>query len=135
MAEVWGSMRNAIFYLGMGTLFTHELDAVTHHEWRVLPLINFLPEDIALNTFILAHVPLFAIAIAAVASSNTSVRKVAKTLIAGFIVMHGLLHQLFSGHPYYEFYSFTSLFLIFGGALLGAVYLSMEFWPNASNAA
>lgn len=93
-----------------------------------------MPEDIALNTFVLAHVPLFSVAIAAVASSNARVRKVAKTLIASFLVLHGILHQLFSGHPYYEFYFFTSLFLIFGGALLGALYLAMEFWPKAPNA-
>jgi len=71
-------MKNVIFYLGMGVLFTHELDAVAHHEWRILPLTNSLPEDIALSTFVLAHVPLFAIAIAAVASPKGSVRKVDK---------------------------------------------------------
>jgi len=127
-------MRNVIFYLGMGALFTHELDAVAHQEWRVLPLFNLLPENLALNLFVLAHVPLFAIAIAAVASSKANVRKKAKTVIAGFLVLHGLLHQLFSGHSHYEFFSFTSLVLIFGGALLGALYLAMEYWPKAKDA-
>lgn len=124
-------MKNIIFYLGMGALFTHELDAMTNHEWRVLPLVRLLPEDLALNTFVLAHVPLFAIAIAAVASSNAKVQQTARAVIAGFLVLHAFLHILFSSHPEYAFFSVTSLLLIFGGALLGALYLVMEFWPAA----
>ena len=27
------------FYLGLGSLFTHEIDAIPNHEWRGLPLL------------------------------------------------------------------------------------------------
>jgi hypothetical protein len=126
-------MKNIIFYLGMGTLFTHELDAVAHHEWRIFPLIRLLPENLALNVFVLAHVPLFAVAIATVASSNLKAQKVAKVSIAAFFIVHAVLHALFTGHPQYEFFSFTSLTLIFGGAILGGAYLAIEFWPETPN--
>ena len=39
-------MKKIILYLGVGALFTHELDAMTNHEWRVLPLTSFLGEEL-----------------------------------------------------------------------------------------
>ncbi len=55
------SIREIAFYLGLGSLFTHELDAVPNHEWRGLPLLGTLPDETGMWVFIAAHVPLFAI--------------------------------------------------------------------------
>jgi hypothetical protein len=38
-------MRDLAFSLGLGSPFTHELDAVPNHEWRGLPLLETLPDD------------------------------------------------------------------------------------------
>ena len=35
-------MKDVIFYLGLGAPLTHELDAMTDHEWRVLPLYHLV---------------------------------------------------------------------------------------------
>ena len=120
-------MKNLIFYLGMGALFTHEIDAIPNHEWRVLPLIRSLPDDIGMFVFVFAHVPLFALLIALVASKNDRTRTRSRLIISGFLVLHGLLHALFLHHPNYEFSSLLSNTLIFGGAALGAAYLGLEF--------
>ena len=64
-------MRNALFYLGLATLFTHELDAIANHEWRVMPIFRSLPDEVAFNAFVLSHIPLFAVLIALVSSSNS----------------------------------------------------------------
>jgi len=47
------------YFLMLAALFTHELDAVKRHEWRVLPLTSFLPERIGEQVFIWSHVLLF----------------------------------------------------------------------------
>ena len=123
-------MRNFIFFLGMGTLFTHELDAVSNHEWRVLPLVRLLPDDIGMIVFVIAHIPLFATLIALVASSNVKIRTRSRFIISGFLVLHGLLHALFMNNPNYEFSSMLSNTLIFGGAAFGAIYFGLQFRPS-----
>ncbi len=57
-------IKNIAFYLGMGTLFAHELDAMPNHEWQVLPLTSWMPNEIGMIVFVLLHIPLFAILIA-----------------------------------------------------------------------
>lgn len=39
-------MKNLLFNLGLATLFTHELDAVTQSEWHLLYILNTLPEQL-----------------------------------------------------------------------------------------
>lgn len=116
-------MKNVVLYLGLGSLFAHELDAMPNHEWRVLPLVRILPDDMGMVVFVAAHVPLFALLIAMVASSNDRTRALSGIGISAFLVIHALLHALFMSHPNYEFSSILSNALIFGGAAFGAVYL------------
>jgi hypothetical protein len=115
--------RDISFYLGLGALFTHELDAVPNHEWRGLPFLGALPDDTAMLVFIAAHVPLFAALIALVASKDERVRVYSRLAISAFLVVHGLLHTLSVGEPTYEFSSRLSQLLIFGGSGFGALYL------------
>ncbi len=123
-------MKNTVFYLGIGALFTHELDAVQNHEWRILPLIRMLPEETAMNLFIAAHVPLFALLLACVTSSDTRTRHMSRLIIGAFLIFHGGLHTLYMSHPSYEFSSILSNTLIFGGAVLGAVYVTIELFSK-----
>jgi hypothetical protein len=123
-------MKSMIFYLGMGTLFTHELDAMANHEWRVIPLLNWLPDSYGMNVFLLLHIPLFAILVSLVASSNPTLRFRSRLGISLFLVIHALLHLLFIGSIGYEFVSAWSNSLIFGGALLGFLYLVIEFMEH-----
>ncbi|MEL7313293.1 MAG: DUF6713 family protein, partial [Pseudomonadota bacterium] len=63
-------MKDALFYLGLGLLFSHELDAMPNHEWRVLPVLSQLEDSVGQTAFVVAHVPLFALIIALIASLN-----------------------------------------------------------------
>jgi hypothetical protein len=76
--------------------------------------------------FIAAHVPLFAVLVALVASTDGRIRELSRLGISTFLVVHGLLHALSVGEPTYEFSSLLSRLLIFGGALLGALYLVLS---------
>jgi len=118
--------REFAFYLGIGSLFTHEIDAVPNHEWRGLPLLQLLPDESAMVVFIVAHVPLFAVLIALVASSNARVRALSRLGIAAFLLVHGFLHASLVGRATYEFSSTLSSLLIFGGSAFGALYLVLE---------
>ena len=122
----FGCMKNFVFYLGLGALFTHELDAMPNHEWRLLPLVQMLPDEMGMNVFVIAHVPLFAFLLALVASSNSRTRTISKLVISGVLVLHGLLHAIFMSHPSYEFASILSNALIFGGAVCGALYVGLH---------
>ena len=115
-------MKSISFYLGLALLFTHELDSMPNHEWRVLPLLRSLSESAGETVFVVAHIPIFALTIACVASLNTRTRKLARDIACGFFVVHAILHALFSGHPAYEFPTLLSSTLIYGAAACGVVY-------------
>jgi len=119
-------MKNIIFYTGTATLITHELDAMSNHEWRVLPLTSWLTDEYGILIFLFAHIPLFAVLIALIASTKNSIRFRSRIGISIFLVVHGLLHATFMGNTSYEFAAVSSNVLIFGGAFLGAMHLFAE---------
>lgn len=90
-----------------------------NHEWRVLPLLRALPDSAGETVFIVAHIPIFALTIAYVASLNARTRKLARDIACGFFIVHAILHTLFSGQPDYEFSSLLSSILIYGAAVCG----------------
>ena len=116
-------MKSVFFYLGLALLFTHELDSMPNHEWRVLPVLRSLPDSAGESAFIIAHIPVFALTIAYVASLNIRTRKLARNAVGAFFIAHAILHMLFSGHPDYEFSSLLSGSLIYGAALCGIAFL------------
>ena len=83
-------IKSAVFYIGLGLLFTHELDAMPNHEWRVLPVLSALSDSTGELVFVLAHVPIFAIVIAFVASLDRRVRRRSEALAAVFLIGHAL---------------------------------------------
>jgi hypothetical protein len=116
-------MKSTSFYLGLALLLTHELDSMPNHEWRVLPFLRSLSASLGETVFIVAHIPIFALTLAYVASLNARTRKLARDIASGFFIVHAILHTLFSGHPNYEFSSLLSSLLIYGAAVCGVAYL------------
>ena len=116
-------MKELAFYLGLGTLFTHELDAMPNHEWQILPVLRNWTDSVGEVVFIVAHVPIFAIIFACIASLNSRTRTLARDIASGFLIVHALLHLAFSRHPAYEFGSLLSDILIYGAAVCGLSYL------------
>jgi hypothetical protein len=116
-------MKNLLFNLGLATLFTHELDAVTQAEWHLLYILRDLPEEVAAKTFVVIHVPLFAIIFWLVFNENIQVNKWSRIIFALFLIIHAGLHKLLENHPLYSFNSPMSQGLIFGAGLLGLIYL------------
>lgn len=115
-------MRNALFYLGLGFICTHELDAMTHHEWRLLYGLRDLAESTARDAFVALHVPLFAALVWATNQSSSRRREASRLALMVFLVIHLGLHWRLSTHPLYTFHTALSWTLIIGGALCGLAY-------------
>ncbi len=116
-------MKNFWFLLGLGFISTHELDAVTQHEWRLLYVLRSLPEVIAANAFVAVHVPLFAGLVWLTHHPQPSLREGSRLALMGFLIIHVGLHLRLSGHVLYSFHSPLSKVLIFGGGVCGVLYL------------
>jgi len=119
-------MKNSAFYLGIALLFTHELDAMPNHEWRMLPGLNLLPDAVGETIFLVAHVPLFVLVIALIASLNVKTRVTARNIASAVLILHAALHYWFSASPAYEFSSLVSSVLIYGSALCGLGYIILS---------
>lgn len=122
-------MRNLLFALGFALLMTHELDAVSRHEWRVLPGFAQLPEAIAEPAFVLAHVPLVTGLLMLLTHRRRRIRALTQRGIATFLIVHAGLHLLFSSHRHYDFHGATSSVLIFAAALCGLGWLASTREP------
>lgn len=116
-------LRNWLFYLGFATLATHELDAMTQSEWRLLYLLRDLPDPLARDLFVLLHVPLLALLLWLTFHPQARIRDGSRLALSGFLVVHVGLHLSLQAHPAYSFFSPLSLGLIYGGGLLGLGYL------------
>lgn len=126
-------MKNLLFYLGFATLITHELDAMTQSEWKLLFILRNLPEGIAPSAFVIIHVPLIAALLWLTNNEFQVVKNYSRIALAGFLIIHSGLHKLLENHPDYTFNSLLSLGFIYGGGLIGFVYLiyTFVFWSKS----
>ncbi len=118
-------MKDLAFYLGFAALLTHELDAVARAEWKILPLLSSLPDDVAFPLFVVLHVPLFALLLWLTGNLDHRLRQRTWLGISLFLMIHAGLHKLFEGHEFYQFNSLLSVGLIYGGGLLGLLYVTI----------
>jgi len=112
-----------LFLFGLSCLFGHELDAVTHNEWRLLPILNLFDDEAGYVIFVLAHLPLFTGLVWAVTHQSARVRFNAQVSIDVVLILHAVLHWSLSGHDLYTFHTHLSEFLIFSGGLVGLIHL------------
>ncbi len=118
-------MATALYYLGLSALFTHELDAVRHAEWRLLLILRDLPDEVAYPVFVALHLPLFFLFFWLSHHRSTRLRSGFRLAVATFLVVHGLLHWLLSDAPAYGFSGVLSNGLIILAAVSGAAYLAL----------
>ncbi len=127
-------MKNLLFYLGFATIITHELDAMTQSEWKLLFILRSLPEQIAPSAFVILHVPVIAVLMWLTNNKYLAVKNWSRIALSVFLIIHSGLHKLLENSPNYTFYSPLSLGLIYGGGLLGLIYLIGIFisWRNVT---
>lgn len=114
-------MRSLLFFTGFALLVAHELDAVEQAEWRLLPLLNLMPDDTAYVVFVALHVPLIAGLMWLTAHASPRIRQRSQLGIDAFLIIHAALHCFLSSDPRYTFHSGLSNGLIFGGGFGGPI--------------
>ena len=114
----------ALYYIGLACLFTHELDAVTHSEWRLLFGLRDLPDPAAASAFVAFHVPLFFLVLWLSHHPTPRLSSGTKLVVAALMIVHAILHFVSSSSPQYSFQGPLSNFLIFGAAVFGAAFLA-----------
>jgi hypothetical protein len=119
-------MGDLVFFLSLALLLTHEMDAVQHREWRILPLTAWLDDQTGYRVFTLAHVPLYALLLWALVSAGQDVRVGARVVLDVFCMVHVLLHLAFRRHPAYTFSGPLSWGLIVGAGVCGALDLALH---------
>ena len=128
-------MKNLLFHLGFATIITHELDAMTQSEWKLLFILRSLPEETAPSAFVIIHIPLIAALLWLINNEYQLIKKWSRIAFAAFLLIHSGLHKLLEHNPNYTFNSLLSLGLIYGGGLLGLLYLTVIFisWVSRLN--
>ncbi len=116
-----------MYYIGLACFFTHELDAVTHAEWRLLFVLRDFSDPTAASTFVAFHVPLFFLVLWLSHHPAQRLSNATKLVVAAFMVVHAVLHFALSSSPQYSFHGALSNSLILGAAASGVAFLA-TFW-------
>lgn len=116
---------NLSLVITLALFAVHEMDAMTHAEWRLLPVLSDLPDETARNWFVLLHIPLFAGVFWAVFLASW--RRLAAQIVSGLIIVHAIVHFLLSGHQLYTFIAPIETVTVYGAALSSAIYIAISF--------
>jgi len=115
-------MAEFLYVLMLSFFLTHEIDAAFRHEWRVLPITSFLPDEAGRVVFIGAHVPLL---VSFFWFDGLNHQSALGLLLSAFAIVHVGLHWLYRRHPAYEFNNWLSVALIVGAGAAGVVHMGL----------
>lgn len=118
-------MADLLLYLSFATLLAHELDAIHKHEWRILFVLQALPETTARRAFVLLHIPLVALLLWLVSHPSETVRLGSQVGLDTFMVIHAGLHWRLEPGAAAVFKTPFSRSLIYGAALLAFLHLGV----------
>lgn len=124
-SEPTGAIRDLVFCLGLAFLLCHELDAIAQHEWRLLPILGGLSDEVAYPWFVLLHAPLFAVLFWATGSKSPVLRHRSQLGIDVFLVVHAIIHFARRNHQLATFDSTTSLVCIYCAGGVGLVHAAL----------
>ena len=119
-SERWAS---ALFCIGLALLATHEMDAMTHSEWELLPLLKNLDDATAALMFLVLHIPLFSAIFWLLLEPLQKFRVRTELVLDLFLIVHACLHFALSERPEYSFHSWVSESLIFGAAAFALLHI------------
>ena len=116
---------NLSLIVAVSLLSVHEMDAMTHAEWRLLPVLSGLEEGSARETFVLLHIPIYIGLFWALFVSPW--KQLAGRIFCFVVIAHAIAHLLLSGHHLYTFDAPIETITVYGAALAGLVYLGLSF--------
>jgi hypothetical protein len=113
------SPADLLFLLGVTFLMVHELDAIRQGEHRFFLAWLNVSDTVRCQIFMAAHVPLFVLVLANLASSGFQLG------MDFFLIGHAVAHTILRDHPHIRFNDTFSRIWIFGGAVLGLAHAAM----------
>lgn len=119
------SLLNLSLILIISLFAVHEMDAMTHAEWRLLPVLSDLPNEQARQVFLWLHIPLFAGMIWALFFASW--KRIAAQIVCAALIIHAAAHFLLSGHDLYTFTAPIATITVYGAALISALHLFLSF--------
>lgn len=123
-------MQKLLIHLMLALLFTHELDAMTQSEWRLLYVLRDLNDYQARWWFVALHVPLFWALIGLTHHAKANVQRFSRIGLAAFCLGHALMHLRLRNDPLSTFSTPLSWSVILGAAALGVAYLALTVRPQ-----
>lgn len=119
------ALLNLSLLVTVALLAVHEMDAMTHAEWRLLPGLGELDDATGRDVFVLLHIPLYIGLFWALFYASWKQR--AGQVFCGLILVHAIAHFLLSGHQLYTFVAPIETITVYGAALSAAVNLGLSF--------
>ncbi len=116
-------MADLIFFTAVSFILLHEMDAVKHYEWNLLPILNKMDDEKGYWWFTVLHLPLYVGLLMGVKAVILNQGLLFAQLLDGFLVIHFFLHFLLRKHPKYRFHNPLSWTLIIGAAVCGLTHL------------
>ena len=113
-------MAQAAYFAMLALILTHELDAMTRKEWRLLPGWRNLSDEMGRIIFVGAHVPLFFVLLLLGIGYPLSA---AAWWLSLFAIIHLGMHWLLRNHPENRFDNLGSWLLIGGAGVFGALHI------------
>jgi hypothetical protein len=126
------NMSRLLVHLMLAVLFTHELDAMTQSEWRLLYVMRDLNDHQARWWFVVLHVPFFWVFISLTHHAQHKLQSISHISLAAFCIVHALLHLRLSNDPLSTFTTSLSWSLIVGAAALGSAYLVLLIYKPST---
>jgi len=114
-----------LFYLGIALLFTHELDAIQNHEWRILPILRKLEDKVAYYWFTILHIPVFFILLLLMCYQSKIIRFWFQISMDVFFILHMVLHKLLNTNKKCGFNGYFSKTIILIMGMVGIIHLSI----------
>lgn len=124
--KVW---LNLSLVITLALFAVHEMDAMTHAEWRLLPILSGMEDGAAREAFILLHVPLFIGVFWIVFLASW--RRLGAQILSGLTILHAIVHFLLSGHELYTFAAPVETLTVYGAATSAAAYLGLSFMETS----
>ncbi|MEL7285999.1 MAG: DUF6713 family protein [Pseudomonadota bacterium] len=112
--------RDFSLLIAIALLMVHEMDAVTHAEWRLLPVLSGFEDAMGREAFILLHIPLYVFLLWGLFLSQWKQR--AALIVTGLIALHAIVHFLLSGHQLYTFAAPIETITVYGAGLFSLIY-------------
>lgn len=113
--------QDCLFYIALAFILVHEMDAVRCREWKMLPGLSMLEDELAYRIFVLAHIPLIAALLYFPIILQSTAWRIGLDV---FLLVHVVLHLLMINHRYNLFRDWISWVLIAGAGFFGLADLT-----------